>query len=53
LGILQKSGSWYSYNGDKLGQGRDSVRQLIIDNPEMANEIEAKIREKLKEAQTT
>ena len=43
LGILQKSGSWYSYNGDKLGQGRDSVRQLIIDNPEMANEIEAKI----------
>jgi len=53
LSILQKSGSWYSYNGDKLGQGRDSVRQLIIDNPEMANEIEAKIREKLKEAQTT
>ena len=51
LGILQKSGSWYSYNGDKLGQGRDSVRQLIIDNPEMANEVEAKIREKLKEMQ--
>ena len=53
LGILQKSGSWYSYNGDKLGKGRDSVRQLMIDNPEMANEVELKIREKLKEAQTT
>lgn len=51
LGVLQKSGSWYSYNSDKLGQGRDGVRQLLIDNPEMANEIEAKIREKLKEAQ--
>ncbi|MEY2586535.1 MAG: hypothetical protein RLY11_384 [Bacteroidota bacterium] len=53
LSIIQKSGSWYSYNGDKLGQGRDSVRQLLIDNPEMANEVEAKIREKLKEMQTT
>jgi recombination protein RecA len=51
LGVLQKSGSWYSYNSDKLGQGRDGVRQLLIDNPEMANEMEAKIREKLKEAQ--
>ena len=53
LSIIQKSGSWYSYNGDKLGQGRDSVRQLLIDNPEMANEVETKIREKLKEMQTT
>jgi recombination protein RecA len=51
LGVLQKSGSWYSYNSDKLGQGRDGVRQLLMDNPEMANEMEAKIREKLKEAQ--
>ncbi len=49
LGILQKSGSWYSYNGDKLGQGRDSVKQLMIDNPALATEIEGKIREKIKE----
>ncbi len=49
LGIVQKSGSWFSYNGDKLGQGRDSVKQLLLDNPEMANEIETKIREKIKE----
>ena len=51
MGIVQKSGSWFSYNGDKLGQGRDSVKQLMLDNPEMANEIEAKIREKIKEIQ--
>lgn len=51
LGIVQKSGSWFSYNNDKLGQGRESVKQLMLDNPEMANEIEAKIREKIKEAQ--
>lgn len=52
LGIINKSGSWYSYNDDKLGQGRESVKQLMLDNPELAAEIEAKIREKIKEAQT-
>ncbi|HQV61776.1 MAG: recombinase RecA [Chitinophagaceae bacterium] len=52
LGIIQKSGSWYSYNSDKLGQGRDSVKQLMVDNPELAKEIEGKIREKIKEMQT-
>lgn len=51
LGIIQKSGSWYSYNNDKLGQGRDSVKQLMVDNPELAKEIETKIREKIKEMQ--
>jgi recombination protein RecA len=51
LGIINKSGSWYSYNDDKLGQGRESVKQLMLDNPELAAEIEAKIREKIKEAQ--
>ncbi len=51
LGVVQKSGSWFSYNNDKLGQGRDSVKQLLTDNPELANEIETKIREKIKEAQ--
>ena len=51
LGIVQKSGSWFSYNNDKLGQGREAVKQLMVDTPEMANEIEAKIREKVKEMQ--
>lgn len=44
LGIVQKSGSWFSYDANKLGQGRDAVKQLLHDNPELANEIEAKIR---------
>jgi len=51
LGIVQKSGSWFSYNSDKLGQGRDTVKQLLQDNPELANEIDLKIREKIKEMQ--
>jgi recombination protein RecA len=51
LNIVQKSGSWFSYNGDKLGQGRETVKQLMRDNPELAAEIEGKIREKLKELQ--
>lgn len=49
LGIVQKSGSWFSYNNDKLGQGREAVKQLLVDNPELANELETKIREKIKE----
>ena len=53
LNIVQKSGSWFSYNTDKLGQGRDAVKQLLTDNPELANEIETKIREKIKEMQAT
>ncbi|HNK28921.1 MAG: recombinase RecA [Ferruginibacter sp.] len=52
LGIVQKSGSWFSYNNDKLGQGRDAVKQLLTDNPELSNEIETRIREKVKEMQT-
>jgi recombination protein RecA len=51
LSIIQKSGSWFSYNGDKLGQGRDTVKGLLFDNPELAAELEAKIREKIKEMQ--
>ena len=46
-GILQKSGSWFSYDTNKLGQGRDAVKQLLLDNPELAAEIEAKIRAKI------
>src|SRR5438067_7833650 len=53
LNIIQKSGSWFSYNTDKLGQGRDAVKQLLVDNPELANEIETKIREKIKEMQAS
>jgi recombination protein RecA len=47
LNVIQKSGSWFSYNGSKLGQGRDSVKQLIEDNPELADDLEKKIKEKL------
>jgi recombination protein RecA len=46
LNVIQKSGSWFSYNGNKLGQGRDSVKQLIEDNPELMEELEKKIKEK-------
>ena len=42
-GIIKKSGSWFSYGDSKLGQGRDSVKQIIGDNPELADELESKI----------
>ena len=42
--IIKKSGSWFSYGDTKLGQGRDSVKQILIDNPELASELEGKIR---------
>jgi recombination protein RecA len=45
-GVIQKSGSWYSYEGTKLGQGREGVKELLKDNPELAAEIEKKIKEK-------
>ncbi|MBD0279022.1 MAG: DNA recombination/repair protein RecA, partial [Flavisolibacter sp.] len=51
MGIVQKSGSWFSYNNDKLGQGRDAVKSLLQDNPQLADELETKIRERLKELQ--
>ena len=47
--IVQKSGSWYSYDGTKLGQGRDGVKQLLKDNPEVSEAIEKQIRVKLEE----
>jgi recombination protein RecA len=46
-GIVKKSGSWFSYEDQKLGQGRDAVKSLLLDNSELADEIEAKIRAKL------
>src|SRR5437762_5267121 len=53
LGVIQKSGSWFSYDTTKLGQGRDSVKQLLEDNPALADELENKIREKIKEMQAS
>ena len=43
--IIEKSGSWYSYNGTKLGQGKESVKNLLIDNPELMSELETKVKE--------
>jgi recombination protein RecA len=45
LGIVKKSGSWFSYGDTKLGQGREAVKQLFLDNPELAEEVESKIRD--------
>ena len=47
--IIKKSGSWFSYGDTKLGQGREAVKNLLIDNPELAAELEKKVREKLYE----
>ena len=48
LEIIKKSGSWFSYNDNKLGQGRDAVKSIILDNPELMEELEQKIRAKIK-----
>lgn len=45
--IIKKSGSWFSYNDTKIGQGRDAVKQVLADNPELAEELEKKIKEAL------
>ena len=47
VGIIKKSGAWYSYNGDKIGQGKDNVRVWLKENPEVAAEIEAQIRKEV------
>ncbi|MEV6442369.1 recombinase RecA [Amycolatopsis sp. NPDC051716] len=46
-GILRKSGAWYTYEGDQLGQGKENARKFMRDNPDIANEIEKRIKEKL------
>jgi recombination protein RecA len=48
LNIIKKSGSWFSYGETKLGQGRDSLKKLLADNPELCDEIETQVREALK-----
>lgn len=50
--IVQKSGSWFSYDGNKIAQGRDAAKRVIEDNPELAEELEAKIMDALKEAES-
>jgi recombination protein RecA len=47
MNILEKSGAWYGYNGTKIAQGRDAAKQFLMDNPEVADEIEAKIKGEL------
>jgi len=42
--VLEKSGSWYAYNGEKIGQGKDNAREFLRENPDMAREIENKVR---------
>ena len=49
-GVIKKSGAWFSYNGSKLGQGREAVKRVIGDNPELAEELTVKIREVLDDA---
>ena len=46
-GLVDKAGSWYSYNGERIGQGKENARSYLADNPEMANDIDQKLREKL------
>ncbi len=47
LDLVEKSGAWYSYNGERIGQGKDNARQFLVDNPKTAKDIEGKVREQL------
>lgn len=47
MDVVQKSGSWFSYNGERLGQGRENIKEMLINNSELVKEIELKVREKL------
>jgi len=46
-GLVRKSGAWYTYEGDQLGQGKENARKFLLDNPDLADEIEKRIKEKL------
>jgi recombination protein RecA len=46
-GFVRKSGSWFTYDGDQLGQGKENARTFLRDNPDLANELEKRIKEKL------
>jgi recombination protein RecA len=45
VGVVKKAGAWYTYEADQLGQGKENARAFLIDNPDLANDIEKKIRE--------
>ena len=45
LGIIKKSGAWFSYNDEKIGQGKENTKQTLEKNPDLMNEIEAKVKE--------
>lgn len=47
--MIQKSGSWFSYGGTKLAQGREGVKKVLRDNPELSDELEAKVRQAIAE----
>jgi recombination protein RecA len=47
VGIVKKSGAWYTYEGDQLGQGKENARAFLRDNPDLTNEIERRIKESL------
>ena len=51
--IVKKAGAWFSYNDEKLGQGREKAKEYLQDNPTILAEVEAKVREKLKPAEIT
>ena len=44
MDIIEKSGSWFSYNGDRIGQGRENVKKYLQSNPEILNDVESKVR---------
>jgi recombination protein RecA len=46
-GLVEKSGSWYSYNGERIGQGKENARTFLETHPDIANDIDTKLREKL------
>ncbi len=47
VGLIKKSGAWFTYDGDQLGQGRENARNFLRDNPELAREIEEKVKAQL------
>jgi recombination protein RecA len=47
VGLIKKSGAWFTYEGDQLGQGRENARNFLRDNPELAREIEEKVKAQL------
>ena len=50
LDIIEKSGSWFSYNGERIGQGRENIKKYLEDNPKVMEEVEEKVRENYKKA---